>query len=69
MSLLFLSNNLQRILFLSCDQSEWKTFYKMADADDFVRGETLDIFFGMLDASGLDHLFEEEMDSIRVDVI
>ena len=30
----------------------------MADADDFVRGETLDIFFGMLDASGLDHLFQ-----------
>ena len=41
----------------------------MADADDFVRGETLDIFFGMLDASELDHLFEEEMDSIRAEVI
>ena len=54
---------------MSCDQSEWKTFYKMADADDFVRGETIDIFFGMLDASELDHLFEQEMDSIRVEVI
>ena len=54
---------------MSCDQSEWKTFYKMDDADDFVRGETLYIFFGMLDASELDHLFEEEMDSIRVEVV
>ena len=37
----------------------------MADADDFYRGETLDIFLGMLDASQLDHLFEGEMDNIR----
>ena len=64
LSLLFLSNNLERILFLSCDQSECKTFYKMADADDFIRGETLDFFFDMLDASELDHLFEEEMNNI-----
>ena len=64
LNLLFLSNNLERILSLSCDQSECKTFYKMADADDFVRGETLDFFLGMLDASELDHLFEEEMDNI-----
>ena len=66
---MFLSNNLERILFLSCDQSERKTFYKMDDADDFARGETLYIFFRMLDASELDHLFEEEMYSIRVEVV
>ena len=35
----------------------------MADADDFARGETLDIFLGMLDGS--DHLFEGEIDNIR----
>ena len=37
----------------------------MADADGFVRRETLGIFLGMLDKSELDHLFEEEMDNVR----
>ena len=37
----------------------------MTDADNFVRGETLDISLGMLDTSELDHLFEGEMDNIR----
>ena len=41
----------------------------MADVDGFVRGETLDIFLGMLDEGELDHLFEEEMDNIRRKVI
>ena len=50
---------------MSRDPGECKTFYKMADADDFYRGETLDIFLGMLDVSQLDHLFEGEMDNIR----
>ena len=36
---------------------------KMADAGGFVRGETLDIFLGMLDKSELDYLFKEEMDN------
>ena len=62
---MFLSNNLERILFFSRDPIECKTFYKMTDADDFVREETLDIFLGMLDTSKLDHLFEGEMDNIR----
>ena len=65
MSLLFLSNNLEKNLFLSRDASDCKTFYEMADADDFVRGEILDIFLGILDGSELDHLFEGEMDNIR----
>ena len=50
---------------MSRDASGCKTFYKMADPDDFVRGETLDIFLGILDGSELDHLFEGEMDNIR----
>ena len=50
---------------MSRDASDCKTFYKMADPDDFVRGETLDIFLGILDGSELDHLFEGEMDNIR----
>ena len=41
----------------------------MADADDFVRRETLDIFIDILDESELDHLFEEEMDNIKYEVI
>ena len=41
----------------------------MADANGFVRGETLDIFLGMLDESTLDYLFEEEIDNIRREVI
>ena len=39
----------------------------MADADGFVRKETL--FLGMLDESKLDHLLEEEMDNIRREVM
>ena len=31
--------------------------------DSFVRGETLNIFLGILNESELDHLFEEEMDN------
>ena len=69
MSLLFHSNNLGRILFCSRDQSEGKTFCKKADADGFVRGETLDLFLDMLDESELDHLFKEEMDNMRCEVI
>ena len=41
----------------------------MANADGFVRGEKLDIFLGILDESELDHLFAEEMDNIRHEVI
>ena len=41
----------------------------MADADGFVRGETLDIFIDILAESELDHLFEEEMDNIKHEVI
>ena len=37
----------------------------MADADRFVRGETREIFLGMLDESELDYLFEEEIDNMR----
>ena len=37
----------------------------MADADGFVRGETLNIFLGMLDERELDHLFEEKIDNIK----
>ena len=67
LNLLVRSNNSERILFSSRDQSECKTFCKIADADSFVRGETLDIFPNNLD--DLDHLFEEEMDNIRQKVI
>ena len=67
LNLLARSNNSERILFSSRDQSECKTFCKIADADGFVRGETLDIFPNNLD--DLDHLFEEEMDNIRQEVI
>ena len=69
MSLLFGSNNSGRILFSSRDQSECKTFCKMANADGFVRGEALDIFWGMFNQNELDHIFEEEMDNIMHEVI
>ena len=39
----------------------------MADADGFVRAESL--VLGMFDESELDHLFEEEMEYIRRKVI
>ena len=54
---------------MSLDQSESKTFCKMADADGFFRGETLDIFLGMLDESKFDLLIEEEMENIGREVI
>ena len=54
---------------MSPDPSECKTFCKMADADGFVREETLDIFLRMLDESELDYLYEEETDNIRRKVI
>ena len=41
----------------------------MADADGFFRGETLDIFLGMLDESKFDLLIEEEMENIGPEVI
>ena len=69
LSLLFHSNNSERILFSSRDQIECKIFCKIADADSFVRGEILDIFIDILDESELDHLFEEEMDNIKHEVI
>ena len=50
---------------MSYDQYECKKLCKMADADGFIRRETLDIFLGMLDKSELDHLFEDEMDNVR----
>ena len=34
----------------------------MAGVNSFNRGETLDVFLGMLDESELFHLFKEEMD-------
>ena len=53
LSLLFRLSNSERILSLSHDQNESKTFCKKADADGFVRGETLAIFLGMLGESEL----------------
>ena len=41
----------------------------MAGVNGFNRGETLDVFLGMLDESELFHLFKEEMDNIRGEVI
>ena len=41
----------------------------MADADGFFRGETLDIFLGMLDENKFDLLIEEEMENIGREVI
>ena len=37
--------------------------------EGFVRGETLNIFLGILNENELDHLFEEEIDNIRREVI
>ena len=56
-------------MFLSLYQSECKTFCKMGDADGFARGETQNIFLGMLVESELDNLFEEEMDNVRREAI
>ena len=41
----------------------------MADADGCVRGETPDIFLDILDERKLDHLFEEEVDNIKHEVV
>ena len=41
----------------------------MTDAYSFVRGETLDLFLDMFDESELDHLFEQEIDNMRREVI
>ena len=41
----------------------------MADADGCVRGETPDIFLDILDERELDHLFEEEVDNIKHEVV
>ena len=41
----------------------------MADADGFVRGETMDFFLDIFNESELDNLFEEERDNIRREVI
>ena len=41
----------------------------MADADGFIRVETLDIFLSMVDEGELDPLFEEEMIDIRREAI
>ena len=40
----------------------------MSDADGYVRGETLDVFFDMLDESTLEDLFDKEMDNIIIKV-
>ena len=45
------------------------TIVSAKHVDDFVRGETLNIFLGILNESELDHLFEEEIDNIRREVI
>ena len=66
---MFHSNNSERILFSSRDQIECKIFCKMADADGCVRGETPDIFLDILDERELDHLFEEEVDNIKHEVV
>ena len=56
---------------MSRDQSERKTFCETVGANGFIRGETLDIFLGMLDhgENKLDHLFEGEIDNIKREVI
>ena len=41
----------------------------MADAEGCVRGETLDIFLDILDERELDHLFEDEVDNIKHEVV
>ena len=66
---MFHSNYSGKVSFLSRDQSDCKTFCKMADADGFVRGKTLDIFWSMLNENELDHLLEKEMDNIRCEAI
>ena len=45
------------------------TIVSAKHVDGFVRGETLNIFLGILNESKLHHLFEEEIDNIRRQVI
>ena len=45
------------------------TIVSAKHVDGFVRGETLNIFLGILNESKLHHLFEEEIDNIRCQVI
>ena len=45
------------------------TIVSAKHVDGFVKGETLNIFLGILNESELDHLFEEEIDNIRREVI
>ena len=45
------------------------TIVSAKHVEGFVRGETLNIFLGILNESELDHLFEEEIDNIRREVI
>ena len=59
----------QKEYFFVIQPNERKKFCKVADADGFVRGETLDIILGMFDENELDHLFKEEMDNIKREVI
>ena len=59
----------QKECFCVTQPNERETFCKVADADGFVRGETLDIVLGMFDENELDHLFKEEMDNIKREVI
>ena len=40
----------------------------MADSDGYVRGETLDVFFKMMDEDTLNEIFEEELCSIIPEV-
>ena len=56
---------------MSRDQRKRKTFCETVGANGFIRGETLDIFLGMLDhgENKLDNLFEGEIDNIKREVI
>ena len=40
----------------------------MADTDDFVRGETLDLIMQILDDDVLDEAFQEEIDTAAAEV-
>ena len=55
-------NNSEKVFF-------FVTIVSAKHVDGFVRGETLNIFLGILNESKLHHLFEEEIDNIRRQVI
>ena len=40
----------------------------MADADGYVRGDTLDIFLDLLDEDEFERVIEEEMDNMIAEV-